>query len=247
MTKANVKNSSTKIILMHKILPFICAAIVAFLPNAFAQEEEEPILANCQSYFEKTGICPKDVCNKGCLEGINFEGCKTGCEPKPCFEIDAQFCPEDTCQIIQGCEGKDVCFPLNEFSAPKCGGLAYAGADVECCSGLVKRCGIEFFDGSCDLVGKYSMYSIPICVPCGNGVCNQFENACNCPEDCHKEFAKDLEYKGFRPEEAKEEAAEEDEEKVKIVSEEENSELKEQNDEKDYIDPKIMEKFISPK
>ncbi|MGE0267741.1 MAG: hypothetical protein AB7S78_04715 [Candidatus Omnitrophota bacterium] len=186
---------------MHKkrqsFLVLFVLAYWAFPVNIQAQE---PILANCQVYFEKTGKCPEEVCDVGCLEGIIYEGCKMGCVPKPCFEIESQYCPEDTCQVVQGCEGKDVCFPRNEVSPPKCGGLAYSGGDVECCSGLVKRCGVEFFDGSCDLVGKYSMYTIPICIPCGNGVCNQFENSCNCPEDCHKEFATDMEYKGFRGE-----------------------------------------------
>ena len=66
----------------------------------------------------------------------------------------------------------------------KCGDLAYAGQDVDCCPGLVRRCGVEFFDGSCDMEGKNSIYSLPICVPCGDGVCGNFENRCNCPEDC---------------------------------------------------------------
>lgn len=202
-------------------------------------QQEGPVPADCAAYYEKNGTCPNDVCVFDCLQGVIFEGCKKWCEPKPCFEIEAENCPEDFCQVVTGCEGKDVCFPLNDYVPPKCGGLAYSGADVECCPGLVKRCGIEFFDGSCDMVGKYSMDSIPMCIPCGNGVCNQFENACNCPEDCHKEFATDIEYKGFK-EEAKEEDAEEG-------AEEGSREDKKEYTEKDKAAAELLRKYIPQK
>lgn len=65
-----------------------------------------------------------------------------------------------------------------------CGDVAYAGQDVACCEGLVRRCGIEFLDGTCDMEGQDSVYNLPICIPCGDGLCGQFENRCNCPEDC---------------------------------------------------------------
>jgi hypothetical protein len=52
--------------------------------------------------------------------------------------------------------------------------------DIPCCSGLsaVPLAIIEE-DGTCiaALCGT-------ICVPCGNGVCDERENKCNCPTDC---------------------------------------------------------------
>jgi hypothetical protein len=36
--------------------------------------------------------------------------------------------------------------------------------------------------------GKNTAYHLPICIPCGDGVCTNFENHCNCPEDCKKEI-----------------------------------------------------------
>ncbi|MBP9855256.1 MAG: hypothetical protein KBD53_10370 [Candidatus Omnitrophica bacterium] len=170
---------------------------------SFNVQAEEPAkkpeirMEDCQAIFEKSGKCPTEVCSPGCLGGITYDKCKAGCNPKSCLEIESQYCPTDNCQLIVGCEGKKVCFPQADLLPPSCGGEAYSGGDAPCCSGLVKRCGIEFFDGSCDLVGKYSTYGVPICLPCGNGVCNQFENACNCPEDCQKESTVDKEYKGF--------------------------------------------------
>ena len=92
-------------------------------------------------------------------------------------------CPTDHCQIMISCNGKKICYAQIKSESLKCGGLAYAGQDVSCCEGLVKRCGVEFFEGTCS---PYSKNSIPVCLPCGNGICNEFENRCNCPEDCGK-------------------------------------------------------------
>lgn len=168
-------------------------------PVEKAEEKPEPVFENCYQYYYETNICPKQMCNHHCPGGIYTEECEVICEPKPCFEIGVEHCPESVCQIIEGCEGKDVCFPQNDFAPPACGDLAYAGDDIECCEGLTRRCGVEFFDGTCDMAGRFSIYGVPICVPCGNGVCNQFENACNCPEDCKKNHTINIEYTPIRP------------------------------------------------
>ena len=139
---------------------------------------------NCDDAFKTNSFCPKETCalNIKCHGG----DCQFVCEPSPCMGIDAQHCPRDRCQLLEGCEDKKkVCYDKAD-NPPSCGDIGYAG-ESKCCQGLVKRCGVEFFDKTCDMVGKNSIYSIPICIPCGNGTCNQFEDQCNCPEDCRRD------------------------------------------------------------
>ena len=160
---------------------FLFAGLALMIPAiVFAEGAPEW----CAQAWEKKGECPTDLCKMNCLGGMNYAGCPLECVPKSCVEIDAGHCP-DRCQVIKGCnDNKGFCYyRMEEESGKKCGEPAYAG-DLDCCAGLVKRCGAEFLDGSCDMLGKNSAYGVPICIPCGNGICNQFENRCNCPEDC---------------------------------------------------------------
>lgn len=141
------------------------------------------LMEHCQSAYKKKKQCPEDVCMFNCFGAITYEGCEKGCYPKPCLEIDVESCPLSDCQILKGCNDINRCYPQID-SGLECGDLAYQGQDVECCEGMVRRCGLEYFDRTCDMVAEKSVYGVPICVPCGNGICNQFENRCNCPEDC---------------------------------------------------------------
>lgn len=139
----------------------------------------------CQRSFQETGQCPTDVCQ---LEKLTTAKDKTSepgvCVPQKCVDIEADKCPADYCEVMENCSKEKICHYKMAGGKPKCGSLAYAGQDVPCCKGLVQRCGIEFMDATCDMEGKNSMYSLPICIPCGDGVCGNFENRCNCPEDC---------------------------------------------------------------
>ena len=137
---------------------------------------------DCAQEFESTGNCPTDLCVMQCKGGVAIDGCPLNCEPAPCVVISFKNCPLDRCDLLEGCNKEKVCYSKMSLP-PKCGDSGYAGKG-ECCEGFVKRCGSAFFDGTCDMAGEKSIYSIPICVPCGNGVCNQFEDQCNCPEDC---------------------------------------------------------------
>jgi hypothetical protein len=139
----------------------------------------------CPETFAATGECPSEICHVSCVDQVKDGSCaELLCRPLPCEEITAESCPLDVCQILQGCDNQPVCYSQPEFIAATCGDLAYTGQEVACCEGLMRRCGMEFIDGTCDMSGRHSVYSVGICVPCGNGVCNQFENKCNCPEDC---------------------------------------------------------------
>lgn len=147
---------------------------------------EETLAQRCLLAYQETGNCPPNICRFVCLGGRFYEGCPLTCQPKSCLEISAKDCPQQECQVIPGCEEKkDICYPPTAVGLSDCGQVSYSGKET-CCEGLVKRCGVEFFDGSCDMIGKNTWASAPSCLPCGNGICNQFENRCNCPEDCGK-------------------------------------------------------------
>lgn len=55
-----------------------------------------------------------------------------------------------------------------------------SGVAVECCEGLVELPIMDWFEDECHLrIGVY-----PICSACGDRACDDWENTCNCPEDC---------------------------------------------------------------
>ncbi len=167
------------------ILRFFVCVLIVFTGLVFTSSLKADELGEyCADIYEKEEECPKDKCMQTCYAGILFDGCDIGCFPKSCLELSVDDCPEDSCQIMDGCSGKKVCY-YKVQPAGGCGGLAYTGQDVQCCEGMVKRCGVEFFDGTCDMKGSNSVDSVAACLPCGNGICNQFENSCNCPEDCN--------------------------------------------------------------
>lgn len=145
-----------------------------------------PVVVDCVKTFAQAQTCPSEQCDYGCFTPTD-DGCQMACLPKPCWSIAPSYCPSDRCQLMVSCENSAVCFPKQpKLPAGSCGDIGYNGQDVPCCKGLIKRCGLEFFDGTCDMAGRRSVYAVPVCVPCGNGICNQFEQSCNCPEDCSR-------------------------------------------------------------
>lgn len=138
----------------------------------------------CEETYQTKLECPSEVCVAYFAEQKGTDAFIMKCKPKSCLNLPVDQCPLDTCRVMMGCDDVYICYPPDDRQPPQCGGLAYDGQDVPCCEGLVKRCGVEYFDGSCDMSGKHSIYAVPACIPCGNGICNQFENRCNCPEDC---------------------------------------------------------------
>jgi len=159
--------------------------------NSVYHKMPEKKISTCHEIFRKTGNCPEDKCDR-CFGGPGFtidgtvvEGPIDCCE-KSCQDFQAENCPQDYCRIMINCEGKEVCYNKLPGEIPTCGPISYYGQDVACCEGLVKRCGIVLSDGSCDTT-KGGYQDLPWCLPCGNGICDQFENKCNCPEDCKEE------------------------------------------------------------
>lgn len=169
---------------------FIFVTLLAAMlwPVEGLAQNKKPFLDFClDSYMEKN-LCPEKICHLRCPK--EEPNCVQICLPKECPAIKAEDCPLEYCQIMTDCAAQKICHYQMAGGLPECGDLAYAGQDVECCQGLVKRCGIEFIDGRCDMEGKNSVYNLPICIPCGDGICGQFEDRCNCPEDCKKDFKK---------------------------------------------------------
>jgi hypothetical protein len=156
----------------------------------YADGVQAQLSTYCSEVYRDSGMCPAQQCRLACnQEGAIWDGCALGCFPKLCVELSASDCPLEECQILKGCAEKDVCYPKVDDPSLSCGEIAYTGQNVACCEGLVKRCGLEFFDGSCDMTAAKSLDGVPVCIPCGNGICNQFENRCNCPEDCQTDSA----------------------------------------------------------
>ncbi len=167
---------------MKKLKVIVCFLALCFIflsTDVFAQID---LKEYCSSSFRKTQSCPEELCK---IKGGNDSEKNVSvlsCVPKLCTDISSEHCPiENGCEVLIGCDEKKRCYFKQD--EPACGELAYSG-QTQCCEGFIKRCGINFFDGSCDMVGLDDQYRLPICVPCGNGICNQFENHCNCPEDC---------------------------------------------------------------
>jgi hypothetical protein len=163
---------------------FVSISWIFISASVFAQIEEQQVL-DCESVFAESGFCPENLCNKEikCSTESEQMMCAMACHPKECVTIKAKDCPLGRCVVLTGCSAEKVCYPPMQDNNLGCGDLAYIG-EKECCESLVKRCGVEFLDDSCDMLGENSIDSVPVCIPCGNGVCNQFENLCNCPEDC---------------------------------------------------------------
>jgi len=139
----------------------------------------------CHRQYLQTAKCPASICQ---LKQIGEESTQQEkpavCIARPCTEIPPEACPLEFCAVMVDCSKQKICHFKMPGEPAVCGDLAYAGQDVDCCAGLVRRCGIEFMDGTCDMEGRNSVYNLPICIPCGDGICGNFENRCNCPEDC---------------------------------------------------------------
>lgn len=162
-------------------------AVVAGAPASVQEASSEPesFLDYCLKSFLKNDDCPDHICEMKCPPSqAKDPKCVKDCLPKDCKAIQAKDCPLEHCAVMTDCSDNKICHYQMAGEKPACGDLSYGGQEVECCPGLVKRCGLQFLEGHCDMEGKNSIYNIPICIPCGDGICGQFEDRCNCPEDC---------------------------------------------------------------
>ena len=63
------------------------------------------------------------------------------------------------------------------------GGNAFFDKNIECCSSLTHSAITAPSDGECVVITNGGF----ICLDCGNGICEDNENICNCEADCLKE------------------------------------------------------------
>src|SRR3989338_586845 len=90
--------------------------------TVFSQSSADFLGDFCKSEYQRTSQCPPEKCSLGCFAGINYEGCQLSCSAKSCIELTAKDCPLDSCQVLPGCAGPDVCYPKTDDTA-SCGGL----------------------------------------------------------------------------------------------------------------------------
>ncbi len=183
---------------------FIFCVLAVVSRPGLAEDEPKDLAGFCRQTFEQEGVCPGEVCDLVTGEAVEGEEPVKSCQAKACPDIKPDDCPEDYCAVMEDCSGRKICHFQMPGEQAECGDIAYAGQDVPCCPGLVRRCGIEFLDGTCDMEGQNSVYNLPICIPCGDGICGNFENRCNCPEDCgtppkHGGSQRDLPFAYIKP------------------------------------------------
>ena len=86
-------------------------------------------------------------------------------------------CEPDTCL-----PGSYSChWPCKELPCRQAGQDVYHGIS-ECCGGLQELYPPGIFDDDCDELGMIGW--LFLCSDCGNGICEDWESKCNCPQDC---------------------------------------------------------------
>ncbi len=137
---------------------------------------EDCVGKNKSQYATTEEFCSNDYWREQCnIEGIrDFPACKlcfqlVVCDDGVCEEEEtAESCPED---CGQECTAEGESHPV------------YPG--YECCNGLTAiGCEKQADDGSCPLG---TCVGAVYCTKCGDGICKEPENRCNCPGDCEVE------------------------------------------------------------
>ncbi len=150
---------------------------------------DQVFIDHCRSAYQQNKICPSDTCLLQCADGTQTPECNLSCTPRECVTFSQESCPKQFCALVVDCSVQNNCVAKTPpEQIPECTTLGNHPQEAECCKGLIKRCGFDYLDGKCNMQGKNTPYKFPVCIPCGDGVCTNFENHCNCPEDCKKEI-----------------------------------------------------------
>lgn len=144
-------------------------------------EGEQPEMQPCEAY----GSCPADPlsqCSVDCCAGAGSGGgCAACCWQTRCEDLPTDRCPKERCALRRRCDGVRICI-TPETPEPPCGTPGAWGVSL-CCEGLTESCTFKpDFTGRC--VGGNDYPGFPVCLACGDGLCEVGENDCNCPEDC---------------------------------------------------------------
>jgi hypothetical protein len=142
---------------------------------------EQPPQESC---YSDGPSCPTESkqCVVGCCRngGNKGGGCAGCCQEQLCERLPPEECPAQRCKLRRGCDGTILC-TTPTYPDPPCG---TPGSWAEtCCEGLVETCAVKIVsDGSC--LPDFGYNGTPICLRCGDGLCEVSENECNCPADC---------------------------------------------------------------
>jgi hypothetical protein len=165
-----------------------CAMAHPSIPFCTPTPKPSPAVITCNYTVNPPRTCPNGY---KCISNSNLAGADGICKPvqtcipkPPC--IDGIPGPNGT---ILYCEMQHPTIPFcspTPKPTPKpstlpCvteGNPQYSSAQA-CCAGLNLVSSFSITNGKC-VASRF----FPVCVRCGNGICGQGENFCNCPKDC---------------------------------------------------------------
>ncbi len=97
---------------------------------------------------------------------------------------------------MSGCGSTDAEKPVEQIEDENCAKMGEMFSQIydtdkfpsHCCKGLIPWSNIHLF-GSPSIEDKcyekdMGVESVGICLDCGNNICEEIEDPCNCPEDC---------------------------------------------------------------
>ena len=102
------------------------------------------------------------------------------------------FCKNNSdCPLQMKCENR-ICVEVGCLKESESLPRAINPKDInhiatKCCAGLKGITASKFYDADCNVQMFPLGGSTSICSNCGNGICESWENECNCPEDCERE------------------------------------------------------------
>jgi len=142
----------------------------------------------CDRFYKDTGMCAPEECVEGVRADNNHYYCdrngnwrKSKNAGGPCKEN--YECYEANCFMNPMCD-------LNPPDRAICENnvCVHIPSTDECVGpGMVRALRKDQYWEGC--VESLAQMILPtVCIPCGNGVCDEEESECNCPEDCDPEY-----------------------------------------------------------
>lgn len=145
-----------------------CIAVISNDPSCGADKKPLCINYNCvlSNQSNNKDMVGNDRDSHGCIGSAGYQWCE---EKQKCLRIWEENCSD--------------CVKEGESNG---GGISPSSDTRKCCGGLTSvysgllynnntgKCEDSFTDGP------------NICIKCGDGICRDKENICNCPQDCNK-------------------------------------------------------------
>ncbi len=176
--------------------PLVILAVLAVgCAAGSAAEKKKPCLAHaecasgvCSHYKKDNGFCAPRECSPGERADNNHFFCdaskrwrKSKREGEPCAE--AFECFQPTCYMDPMCDARP-----KQTAACKAGKCVLVTEPDACMrAGKQRVLAAEEYlqdeNGRC-MESMAQRVLRTVCVPCGNGTCDEGESVCNCPADC---------------------------------------------------------------